>query len=487
MKLSTAQKALVAKLSARIEWLRGRLLPYQRRWVKNTARFLCGVWARQTGKSFCTAFIVAVSLVTTAKTTWMIAAPSERQSMEALAKVKEWVAALQVQVAEGVEALQGVNAKAGCIELANGSRCIAVPGKPDTVRGMSANVWLDEFAFFENPDATWKAILPSITNPLRGGEKRVIITSTPNGRGGVGKRFYDIAHSTPKPNMAWSVQRVTLRDAIADGLPVDYDALVEGMDDALAAAQELGCEFLDGTQTLLPYDVIALAESFTEASEAAEPELWKGKRDLRLGIDFGRTNDPTVCWTLEKLGDVLYTREVLVLRDMPTPQQEDILRTRIRAARRVCFDYTGPGIGLGDYMAKEFGIFDPAKHSFGRLELCTFTASFKRDIFPKLRRAFEAPTRLRIPSSPDIREDLHAMQQIIHNGQYSYAAPHTAEGHSDRCTALALALRAAEGAQCHHIGVVRTRGVERKGWQARARGKKAKSISANMALRNSYL
>jgi hypothetical protein len=35
------------------------------------------------------------------------------------------------------------------------------------------------------------------------------------------------------------------------------------------------------------------------------------------------------------------------------------------------------------------------------------------------------------------------MRQIIHAGQYSYAAPRTAEGHSDRCTALALALHAA--------------------------------------------
>ena len=33
--------------------------------------------------------------------------------------------------------------------------------------------------------------------------------------------------------------------------------------------------------------------------------------------------------------------------------------------------------------------------------------------------------------------------QIVRNGEYTYSAPHTAEGHSDRCTALALAMRAA--------------------------------------------
>ena len=92
---------------------------------------------------------------------------------------------------------------------------------------------------------------------------------------------------------------------------------------------------------------------------------------------------------------------------------------------------------------RRFGEWNPDKHKFGKIELCTFTAGFKREIFPRLRQAFAAPTKLRVPISVDVREDLHAMKQIVRNGEYSYAAPRTAEGHSDRCTALALALRAA--------------------------------------------
>ena len=150
----------------------------------------------------------------------------------------------------------------------------------------------------------------------------------------------------------------------------------------------------------------------------------------------------------ERVGDVCYTREVLVLKNCPTPAQEEILRSRIRVARRVCFDYTGPGIGMGDHLVQEFGQWNPGKHEFGKIELCTFTVAFKRDIFPKLRRAFEAPVRVRIPAGEDIREDLHSMQQLIKNGEYTYSAPHTSEGHSDRCTALALAWRAAADAVC---------------------------------------
>jgi phage FluMu gp28-like protein len=217
-------------------------------------------------------------------------------------------------------------------------------------------------------------------------------------------------------------------------------------DDPDGFAQECMCEFLDGSSVLLPYEIIALAESF-EASEVIPPDFWTApstpSAQLYCGIDFGRSNDPSVCWTLERVGDVLVTREVLVLRNMDAPAQQEQLARRIARAARVSYDYTGPGIGLGDYLAKQFGLYKPAEHKFGKLELCVFTLPFKREIFPLLRRAFEAPTRLRIPVSVDIREDLHAVQQIVANGQYNYAAPRTAEGHSDRCTALALALRAA--------------------------------------------
>jgi phage FluMu gp28-like protein len=385
----------------------------------------------------------------------MIAAPSERQSLESLAKVKEWVQAFELAISfEGIERDDdGALMKSAELRLGNESRCIAVPGRPDTVRGFSANLLLTEFAFFDDPDATWRAVLPSITNPLRGGEKSVRLISTPNGKTGRGRRFYEIVRDNllePKPGrkQAWSVHKVTIHDAVREGLPVDIEALKEGLDDAEGFAQEFECEFLDSSSVLLPYDIIALAES-GEADEVQPAAWWEGAggKNIVLGIDFGRTNDPTICWALERVGDVWITREVLCLRNVPTPEQEQLLRVRIAKARKVCFDYTGPGIGLGDYLAKDFGEWKPEGHAFGKIELCTFTAGFKREIFPKLRRWFEAPTRLRVPRSVDVREDLHAMNQVVKNGEYSYTAPRTAEGHSDRCTALALAVRAADEAK----------------------------------------
>lgn len=424
------------------------LLPYQRRWYDDPARWKVGCMSRQVGKDFSVSAEIVADCKRNDSVTWMYAAPSERQSLESVLKCREWSEAFDLALADVIDERDGPGTlmKSTTINFPNKSRIICVPGKANTVRGFSCNVVMTEFAFFEDPDATWKAILPSVTNPLRGGLKKVRVISTPNGKSGAGKRFYQMVtgNAGVSKKGKWSSHLVTIYDAVRDGLPIDIDEIKEAMNDEEGFAQEYMCEFLDSSNCLLPYDVIALAESF-EATVNCDPAIYskESNKELYLGIDFGRTNDPSVCWTLERVGDVLYTREVLVIRDTPTPDQQAILDHRIRAARRTCFDYTGPGIGLGDYMVKDHGTYDPRAHEFGKVELCTFTSNFKRDIFPKLRQAFSAPVKLRVPVDVEVREDLHEMNQVVKNGQYSYNARRTSEGHSDRCTALALAVRAA--------------------------------------------
>jgi phage FluMu gp28-like protein len=427
---------------------RSLLLEYQFASFHDRSRFKASLQSRQTGKDFVMQGEAVEDCHERPGTKWMFAAPSERQSVDSLDQGKIWAEAFDLTIAEYTEQREGATSqtllKSAEITFSNGSQMLAVPGKPDTVRGKSANIGLTEFDFFENPGATWRAILPSITNPLRGGEKKVRIVTTPNGKGGA---MHKIWTKEPSAKMAWSKHLVTIYHAVLMGLPVDIEQLREAMDDPEGFAQECECEFLDSSNVLLPYDIIALAES-AEAHEFCDPAFWNatGGNPVILGIDFGRTNDPTVCWALERVGDVLWTREVLAERGISTPDQETMLEKRINRASRVCFDYTGPGIGLGDYLVKKHGEWKPEAQKFGKIELVTFTAGLKREIFPRLRRAFEAPVKIRVPVSVAVREDLHAMKQVVRNGEYSYAAPRTAEGHSDRCTALALALRAAGSA-----------------------------------------
>lgn len=434
------------------------LLPYQATYVFDGAKFKIAVQSRQTGKSFQTACEAVVDCLTNPGALWVCLSAGERQALEWLLKCREWAEAFRLAIESYAEDRDIGEAlmKSAEIKFANGSRIIAIPANPSTARGYSANIILDEFAYHEDPDKIWAAMFPSVSNPLAGtfmdrvkaqfkGEStdirrnlKVRVVSTFNGQE---NKFYQLWDR--RVENGYSGHIVTIHDAIADGLPLNADELRAGLDDGDLWAQEYECQPTDTSSVLLPYDLIALAES-AEATEATDSLFWQSRGNaVFCGVDFGRSNDPTVCWTLERIGGILWTREVLVLKNVATPEQNEILRSRFRRAMRVAIDYTGPGVGFGDYAAKEFGRFDPAGHEFGKCDLVTFTAKSKREMFPFMRKAFEAPTRVRVPISRTIREDLHAMQQVITNGEYNYWAPRTREGHSDRCTALALAVQAA--------------------------------------------
>lgn len=423
---------------------RNLLLEYQFAWREDKSRFKAGLMSRQSGKDFSSESEAAEDCHVNPKTEWMIAAPSERQSLDSLEQGKTWAEAFDLKIHDYSEQREGGSEtllKSAEIIFSNGSKMRAVPGKPNTVRGRSANLLLTEFDFFEQPDETWRAVLPSITNPLRGGQKKVRIITTPNGVGGAMQKIWT------KPDtakMKWSRHLVTIYHAVLMGLPVDIEELRQAMDDADGFAQEFLCQFLDVATVLLPYDLIAQCEGI-EASETIPGEYWltASQFPVDLGIDFGRKKDLTVSWASEQISDLQITKEVLALEKMSTPDQVEILRPRIRKARRVCLDYTGPGIGMGDYLVKEFGEWKPIEHKFGKIELCTMTNSFKLEIFPKLRMAMERRQH-RVPINKVIREDLHSINRVVTaTGMISYRAPHTADGHADRATALALVTRAA--------------------------------------------
>jgi phage FluMu gp28-like protein len=412
-------------------------LAYGLKWVNDASRFKIGLWARQTGKSFC-GTLEAVRDCRERKTTWVILSAGERQALEAMLKARDHDAAFKVSMAGYDERRDSSEAllKQAEMRWPNGSRLLAIPANPNTVRGYSANLLLDEFAFHENPDAIWRAIYPSISNPLKG-VFNIRILSTPNG---LGNKFADIWHNGKN----WARHKLDIYEAVEAKLPLNIEELKEGLNDPEAWAQEYECQFLDASAVLLPYELIAGCES-AEATVAVSPEWWMaaGQRAIFIGWDFARKRDLSVPWAAERVGDVLHTREVQEFRGMSTPDQVEAMEPRIRAARRVCVDYTGPGIGLGDELVKRFGEYNLGKHQFGKIELVTFTNTAKLELFPALRVAFEKRA-VRVPVSRAIREDLHSMQRVsTSSGNVTYRAPHSDDGHADRCTALALCLRAA--------------------------------------------
>lgn len=431
------------------------LLTFQKKLAASTSRFLIALWSRQTGKGYTTSFIATRGAMTEDRSKWLIVAPTERQALETLDKCKTWVKAANLSVAESEEEFDALEndtkVKAKVIELPNGSKIYALPGKPTSLRGFTGSVIIDEFAFFENQKEVWKAVYAVIVNPMAS-IKRIIITSTPNGKGDMFYKLVDENLLNPKEGrkIKWEVQKVTIHEAAKDweaagklnGMTAEQyvEEVKAGFDTPEAWPQEFECCFLDTDNVLLTFDMITAAES-TDAAlhgfDESEPGTFYG------GFDFGRTSDPSVFWYAKKVGDVLVLRDLLLLENMSTDDQVKATESRVRKCRIVAVDYTGPGIGYGDTVVKKFGAWDPAKHSFGKIVLCTFSAAFKRLIFPRFRKRFENPVTIRIPHDEDLRQDLHAMRQIVTGAEYSYWAPRTSEGHSDRCTAGALCVHAA--------------------------------------------
>jgi len=398
------------------------LLPYQRDWVDDPARFKIGMWSRQTGKSFSTGAESVRDCLTRPGQTWVCMSAGERQALEWMLKARQWAEAFELAVDQYDETRDSAESlmKSAEIRFANGSRILAIPANPATARGYSANLILDEFAFHEQPAAIWKAIYPSTSNPLKG-KLGLRIVSTPNGQG---NKFYDLW--TKNPN--YSKHRLTIFDAVKRGLSVDPQEIKEALDDDEAWRQEYLCEFIDAAAILLPYEIIALCET-DDLSPAQDPE-----GVVFAGYDVGRKKDLSVYYELNQLGEITYTRDLVELDKTPYHQQYEFLCTRIPKVKRIAIDATGKGEMLAEELHRKWG---------SKVLQCTFTNPLKNEIFTRQKRAFEDRT-IRIPVSRKLREDLHSIHRVAgKTGLVRYVAPHSADGHADRSTALALALHAA--------------------------------------------
>ena len=137
------------------------LLGFQKKAASTVVRFLILLWSRQTGKGFTTSFVASRGAMVEPRSKWLIVAPTERQSLETLDKCKDWIKAANLSAAESEEEFdafeKGSKIKAKIIELPNGSKIYALPGKPASLRGFTGYLVIDEFAFFEDQKEVWKA------------------------------------------------------------------------------------------------------------------------------------------------------------------------------------------------------------------------------------------------------------------------------------------------------------------------------------------
>ena len=411
------------------------LYPYQQRWFKNKSRFKVGMFARQTGKTFTTTLEIVDDVMQAEaegrRSRWVILSRGERQAKEAInegIKVHMKAYGHAIEVIESTFTAKDISYKSLEVITPGGSKITALPANPDTARGFSANVFLDEFAFHRDSREIWKALFPVISKP--GLKLRVV--STPNGKN---NKFYELMTGD---DGVWYKQSVDIYQAVADGLERDIEELKAGLGDADAWAQEYELKWLDEASAWLSYELINSVEN----DMAGKPENYTGGVCF-AGVDISVRNDLFVIWVIEKVGDVAWTREIIARKRISFAEQDALLDEVVRKYNtiRICIDQTGMG---------EKPVED-AKRRYGelRVEGVLFTQSNKLTLATIGKEAFE-DKKIRIPlGDANLRNDLHKLQKVTSpTGAPRFLADSDSNGHADRTWACFLALNATHTPTC---------------------------------------
>ncbi|WP_440410645.1 terminase large subunit domain-containing protein [Neorhizobium petrolearium] len=411
------------------------LFGYQRRWFQDKSRFKIGKFARQTGKTFTTTLEIVddayAAAVAQKRTRWVILSRGERQAAEAMNEGVKLHAKAYGLVFDEVKPYDWVGENGSYraleVELPYGSKITALPANPDTARGFSANVFLDEFAFHKDSGAIWKALFPVIS---AGWKLRV--TSTPNGKSG---KFYELDTADDD---TWSRHVVDIYQAVADGLPRDIEELRAGIADDDAWAQEYELQYLDEASAWLSYELISAVED----ANAGDPDGYQGG-PCYVGRDIGRRNDLHVIWVWELIGDVLWCREIIEQKREKFHVQDmafDEVMRKYNVAR-ACFDQTGMGETIVEAAQRRYG---------ERIEGVLFNNSSKLIMATEGKQRFEDRT-VRIPEgNVTLRSDLHKLRKVSSaTGAPRFVAERD-EDHADRTWAAFLGIHAATTPQMEY-------------------------------------
>ncbi|MCZ6490042.1 MAG: terminase family protein [Acidobacteria bacterium] len=419
------------------------------------SRFKLAVKSTQIGFSFAAA-LEAVLDCLEKRTLWIILSRGDRQSLEFMQKVQQHTKALRITGSVlGTSFFDETTIRKREVKFPNGSRIIALPANPDTARGYTGNMILDEFAFHQQDREIWAAAFGRVSR----GNLKLRVISTPNGRRG---KFFELAQEagladgapgsplTPNPSRdckgavtssvkrqdtnLWSRHWCDVHTAVRQGCPIDTQALRQAIGDTETWQQEYECVFHSDRENYIPIDLLVECEH--PQASVSLPADWQPtpNRECYFGYDVGRVHDLAVVAVVEKVGDVFWTRALIEMPKTKFSAQEKALSDLVPFCLRGAVDATGLGKEMAERLAEKFA---------GRVEPVTFTAAIKHEMAIRMKRHFEERT-LRIPDNRPLRRDLNAVKRIVTSaGNIRFDAERTADGHADRFWALALALHAA--------------------------------------------
>lgn len=362
----------------------------------------------------------------------------------------------------------------------SGHQIVALTSRPRALRSRGQPgdvVVIDEAAFCDDLAELLKA---AVAVTQWGG--RVRIVSTHNG---ADSPFAELVEDVRAGRRPYALHRVTLDDAIADGLARRVCSVRgERWHDGYAAEwraaavaqyalredadEELFCVPRHGAGAWLPRVLIearmvdapivrlagddaynALPEPARRAemagwlAEQVEPLLARLDRDRRhvAGLDFGRRRHLSVIAPLELGATLRRTCPWMIeMRAIPHQQQVQAIAyvcDRLPRLAGVALDATGPGAYVAEATVDRYGTL---------AEAVTLSESWYREHMPPLKAAFE-DDRIALPRDDDVLSDLRAVRLVRGVPRLPDGQTASARGarHGDSAIALALAWYAGDG------------------------------------------
>lgn len=365
----------------------------------------------------------------------------------------------------------------------SGFKIQALSSRPSNLRGLQGDVVIDEAAFHESLEELLKAAL-ALT--MWGNKVRLISTHN-----GVDNLFNQYIQDAREGRKDYSVHRITLDDALKDGLykRICYvtnqtwsaeaekkwrDALYKNAPNKESADEEYGCvpkrsggNYLsriliesamvaDRSIPIYRFEAPEGFEGWSQAQREAEVEQWcidnllaelkKLNPNHRhvFGEDFARRGDLTIFCPLAIRSDLVKRVPFVVeLRNLTYEQQRQVLffiLTRLPRFTGAAFDATGNGGYLAEQAALRWGT--------QMVDEVSLNLSWYTQWMPKLKAEFESFS-LELPRHQSVLDDLLHIKVVngipqIDKGRQKDLESNDSKGkrHGDFAVALAMAVRA---------------------------------------------
>ena len=455
------------------------LLPYQVRWLADESAVKVAEKSRRIGLTWTEAAASALSAAAhKGMDTWYLGYNRD-MAREFIETVAEWTRQFN-KAAKAIEEIAVEDERrdilAYRIRYSSGHKVVALSSRPSNLRGKQGRAVIDEAAFHEDLKGLLKAALAFT---MWGGCVRVVSTHN-----GANSTFNELVNEIRAGRRPYSLHRVTLDEAIDDGLyhricaklgqewssagetqwrTRVYEEYGEEADEELRCVPRAsGGAFLssvliegrmrEGAPVIrweMPAEFggrpeaerMRVAQEFCAERIAPQLERLDAQARSFVGEDFGRSGDLTVIWPLQIGRDtVRRTPFIIELRNIPFRQQEQVLfyvADRLPRFIGGAMDARGNGQYLAETAMQRYG---------ARIRQVMLSTEWYRENMPRYKAAFEDGL-IELPRDAEILADHRALVMEQGIARVSEQRTTTAEGkrrHGDAAIAGALAYYASQ-------------------------------------------